>query len=96
MENPTADRIKPGEPGPFFKEKRILVTAALVLVVDQLTKQLVVRALEGGEEKILIEGFLRFVNWKNTGAAWSMFQDSSILLAAPLRVQRPRRRNESS
>ena len=82
MENPTADRTKPGEPGPFFKEKRILVTAAIVLAADQLTKQLVIRALSGSETKVVIEGFLRFVNWQNTGAAWSMFQGSSLPLAA--------------
>ena len=82
METPTADRTTPGETVPFFKEKRILVTAAIVLVADQLTKQLVIRALSGSETKVVIEGFLRFVNWQNTGAAWSMFQGSSLPLAA--------------
>ena len=82
METPTADRTTPGETVPFFKEKRILVTAAIVLVADQLTKQLIIRALSGSETKVVIEGFLRFVNWQNTGAAWSMFQGSSLPLAA--------------
>ena len=82
MEDSTADRPQRGETGPINEEKKILVTAAIVLVADQLAKQLVVRALEGEEKKILIDGFLRVVNWQNTGAAWSMFQDSSILLAA--------------
>ena len=82
METPTADRTTPGETVHFFKEKRILVTAAIVLVADQLTKQLVIRALSGSETKVVIEGFLRFVNWQNTGAAWSMFQGSSLPLAA--------------
>lgn len=82
MEIPTADRTTPGETVPIFKEKRILVTAAIVLVADQLTKQLIIRALSGSETKVVIEGFLRFVNWQNTGAAWSMFQGSSLPLAA--------------
>ncbi|MDC0050282.1 signal peptidase II [Verrucomicrobia bacterium] len=82
METPTADRTTPGETVPFFKEKKILVTAAIVLVADQLTKQLIIRALSGSETKVVIEGFLRFVNWQNTGAAWSMFQGSSLPLAA--------------
>ena len=82
MEEPKAEAAPPSEPVSFFEEKRILATAAIVLVADQITKQLVLRALEGGETKIVIEGFLRFVNWKNTGAAWSMFEGSSLPLAA--------------
>ncbi|MDE2680888.1 MAG: signal peptidase II [Verrucomicrobiota bacterium] len=81
METPTANRTTPGETVPFFEEKQILVTAAIVLVADQLTKQLVIRALSGSETKVVIEGFLRFVNWQNTGAAWSLFQGSSLPLA---------------
>jgi signal peptidase II len=66
----------------FFQEKRILTTAAIVLVADQITKQLIIRALGTGESKVVIEGFFRFVNWQNTGAAWSMFEGSSLPLAA--------------
>ena len=82
MEEPKAEAPHPSEPVSFFEEKRILATAAIVLVADQITKLLVLRALEGSETKIVIEGFLRFVNWKNTGAAWSMFEGSSLPLAA--------------
>ena len=82
MEEPKAEAAPPSETVSFFEEKRILATAAIVLVADQITKLLVLRALEGNETKIVIEGFLRFVNWKNTGAAWSMFEGSSLPLAA--------------
>ena len=82
MEEAKAEASHPNEPGSFIEEKRILATAAIVLVADQLTKQLVIRALSGNETKVVIEGFLRFVNWQNTGAAWSMFQGSSLPLAA--------------
>ena len=82
MENPTAEQTKPVETRPNKKEKRLLDKAAKVFEDDQLTKQLVIRALSGSESKVVIEGFLRFVNWQNTGAAWSMFQGSSLPLAA--------------
>ena len=82
MEEPKAEAAPPSENVSFFEEKSILATAAIVLVADQITKLLVLRALEGNETKIVIEGFLRFVNWKNTGAAWSMFEGSSLPLAA--------------
>ncbi len=82
MENPTADRQPTGNPVPFIEEKRILGTAAIVLVADQLSKQIVNRTLATGETKEVIEGFLRVVNWQNTGAAWSMFEGSSLPLAA--------------
>ena len=66
---------------PFLQEKRILITAAIVLVADQLTKLLVSNTLRPDEEVIIIEGFLKFVNWHNTGAAWSQFQGKSLQLA---------------
>ncbi|MBC8326692.1 MAG: signal peptidase II [Verrucomicrobia subdivision 3 bacterium] len=82
METPTADRQSTGGSVPFIEEKRILITAAIVLAADQISKQLVIRALGTGETKEVIEGFFRFVNWQNTGAAWSMFEGSSLPLAA--------------
>ena len=81
------------EPLPFFQEKRVLVVAAVVLLADQITKHLVVSNIRYAGEKqgvnehlpeavVMIDGFLRFVNWHNTGAAWSIFQNSSLPLAA--------------
>ena len=53
-----------------------------MLAADQITKQIVVRTIEHESEGVeVIEGFLKFVNWYNTGAAWSIFQDSSMALA---------------
>jgi signal peptidase II len=66
----------------FIQEKKIIATAAIILGADQATKQIVVKTIEHNSEGIVVvEGFLKFVNWYNTGAAWSMFQDSSIPLA---------------
>ncbi len=82
METPTADRQSTGDPVPFFEEKRVLITAAIVLVADQISKQIIIRTHGDNDFTVVIEGFLRFVNWKNTGAAWSMFEGSSLPLAA--------------
>ena len=69
------------KPVPFFQEKRVLTTAAIVLAADQLTKQMVVHTIDMTGQVILIEGFLKLVNWHNTGAAWSQFQGKSLHLA---------------
>ncbi len=82
MDETKAEAPPSGEPVSFFEEKRILATAAIVLVADQITKQMVIRTIGDNDNTIVIEGFLRFVNWKNTGAAWSMFEGSSLALAA--------------
>lgn len=66
---------------PFLQEKRMLVTAAIVLVADQITKLIVSNSLDSDQEVIIIQGFLKFVNWHNTGAAWSQFQGKSLQLA---------------
>jgi signal peptidase II len=61
--------------------RRIAAIALLVLVLDQLTKQLVLKCLGFEQEKVLIAGFFKFVHWVNTGAAWSLFRDNNDLLA---------------
>ena len=50
-------------------DKRIAVIAATAAILDQLTKLLVLINLPYGQEKVLIEGFFKFVHWGNTGAA---------------------------
>ncbi len=69
------------EPLPFFQEKQVLFVAVIVLIADQLTKQIVVNTIDTAGQIIVIEGFLKFVNWHNTGAAWSQFQGKSLHLA---------------
>ncbi len=61
--------------------QRIGFIALLVFALDQLTKQVVLRFLGQGDERIVIDGFFKLVNWRNTGAAWSMFHDRNELLA---------------
>ncbi len=61
--------------------RRIVGVALLVVALDQLTKQVVLRFLGYAQEKVVIEGFFKFVHWGNTGAAWSLFRGNNFLLA---------------
>jgi len=61
--------------------RRIGVIALLLYGLDQLTKWLVLGILPLGQERVIIEGFFKFVHWGNTGAAWSMFRGNNALLA---------------
>jgi signal peptidase II len=61
--------------------RRIGLIALLVILSDQLTKALVLSLLGYAQEKVVIDGFFKFVHWWNTGAAWSMFRGNNELLA---------------
>jgi signal peptidase II len=61
--------------------RRIAALALVVYALDQLTKWLVLRALPLGDERIVVEGFFKFVHWGNTGAAFSMFFGNNAVLA---------------
>ena len=55
--------------------RRMAGVALLVLLLDQLTKQAVLKFLGYADEKVIIDGFFKFVHWRNTGAAWSLFNE---------------------
>jgi len=61
--------------------RRIVGIALLVVALDQITKQIVLHFLGYNKEKVVIEGFFKFVLWGNTGAAWSLFRGNNALLA---------------
>src|SRR5947209_11975674 len=61
--------------------RRITFIALLVVALDQITKQIVLHFLGYTKEKVVIEGFFKFVLWGNTGAAWSLFRGNNALLA---------------
>jgi signal peptidase II len=61
--------------------RRIFSIALAVLALDQSTKLLVLRLLGPTQERVVVDGFFRFVHWGNTGAAWSLFRDRNDLLA---------------
>ena len=62
--------------------RRIAAIAAAVFALDQLTKLMVLHFLPVvGMEKVIVDGFFKFVHWGNTGAAWSLFRGNNHLLA---------------
>ena len=61
--------------------RRIGMIALLVVVVDQLTKRTVRQFLGDTQEKVVVDGFFKFVHWGNTGAAWSLFRGNNYVLA---------------
>ena len=60
---------------------RVAILALSVFVLDQVTKLLVLKYLGFHEERVIVEGFFKFVHWGNTGAAWSMFRGNNAILA---------------
>jgi signal peptidase II len=62
--------------------RRMFLLATLILALDQATKNLVLQYLGPEQEKVVIDGFFKFVQWGNTGAAWSLFHDRNGILAA--------------
>ena len=70
------------EQAPFMTpNRRIGLIALLVIGLDQLTKGIVLRLLGYAQEKVVVEGFFKFVHWGNTGAAWSLFRGNNEALA---------------
>lgn len=61
--------------------RRIPALALAIFLFDQVTKALVLRYLQFAEEKVVLDGFFKFVHWRNTGAAWSMFEGGNNILA---------------
>src|ERR1039457_3252643 len=59
----------------------IELIAVVVVALDQITKQIVLRLLGYAQEKVVIAGFFKFVHWCITGAAWSLFRGNNGLLA---------------
>jgi signal peptidase II len=60
--------------------RRVAVIAAAIAIIDQLTKFLVLRFIGEHESRAIIQGFFSLVNVRNTGAAFSMFPDSNLVL----------------
>ena len=61
--------------------RRIGMVALAIIALDQLTKLIVLRFLGYAQEKIVVNGFFKFVHWANTGAAWSLFRGNNNVLA---------------
>jgi len=57
-----------------------LMSGVAVLIIDQITKYLVISNVARGTTMELIPNFLYIVNVKNTGAAFGIFQDHTRVL----------------
>jgi signal peptidase II len=66
---------------PISADRLTLVLAFSILGLDQLTKWMVMRWMEFGAEKTILDGFFKLVHWGNTGAAWSIFRHHNNWLA---------------
>ena len=53
----------------FGPTRRMAAVALSVLALDQLTKLAVLKFLGYSKERVVVEGFFKFVHWGNTGAA---------------------------
>jgi signal peptidase II len=60
---------------------RVARLALAILALDQLTKLIVLKYLGVEDQRVVLDGFFKFVHWRNTGAAWSMFTGNNGLLA---------------
>ncbi len=61
---------------------RVVLIAAVVLALDQLTKWAVLKYLPVlYDEKVVVLGFFKLVHWVNSGASWSLFPGNNFLLA---------------
>jgi len=61
--------------------RRIAAVALAVVVLDQITKAMVLHFLGYEQERVVIDGFFKLVHWTNTGAAWSLFRGNNGVLA---------------
>ena len=58
----------------------VVLIAATIAALDQLTKWLIVRFLRPEESYVVIRGFFDLVNWRNTGAAWGILRNYNLVL----------------
>ena len=59
-----------------------IVTCAVIITVDQITKLIVYKNIYYGSSIVLIPGLLELSHVHNTGAAWGMFNQHTGLLSA--------------
>jgi signal peptidase II len=60
----------------------VALIAVAIAALDQFSKWLVVRSISPEETRVVVSGFFSLVNWRNTGAAWGIFQRYNLLLTA--------------
>ena len=67
-------------PVPTMRRGGVVALSVLMVVLDQLSKHWARDALTPGETMPFVPGLLQLTLVRNTGAAFSLFRDSSLLL----------------
>ena len=62
-------------------KKKILLVALLCLIIDQVSKLLIISNFDVGTGTTIIPSFFSIAYVRNTGAAWGMFSDGTLFLA---------------
>lgn len=58
----------------------MFVLAFMLIVIDQVTKWIVVNQISYGKSISILPNFFKLTYVKNTGAAWSLFMGNQVLL----------------
>ena len=74
--SPTQHEVKSRDQRPLM-----LVIAAVVVILDRITKRIVVHQLPNGQAHTVIPGIFRITDVHNTGAAFSMFAETASPVA---------------
>jgi signal peptidase II len=84
-ETPLLPEVQASQPKASLKQYLFLFgIVALIIILDQLTKFQIRNTLRVGESWMpwaWLAPFARIVHWKNTGAAFGLFQNASTVLA---------------
>ena len=64
----------------LISRKKIYFLSIIFLILDQFTKYLAIKELSNGAVKPLIPGFIQLRLVRNTGAAFSLFRQSTLIL----------------
>lgn len=62
-------------------KKKLLIFSILCILIDQISKLLIVNSYDVNGGFNVIDGFFSITYIKNTGAAWGMFSNGTIILS---------------
>ena len=76
---PSTYEVSSVQPEPVLRDRRgiLLLISAAVVAVDRITKLIVSKQLPNGQAHTVIQGIFRITDVHNTGAAFSMFAEST-------------------
>ena len=62
-------------------KKKLLLFSLLCILIDQISKLLIVNSYDVNDGFSVIDGFFSITYIKNTGAAWGLFSNGTIILS---------------